>query len=395
MTILTGDRRKRRVVLVMLEPPLPFGNAAGRWYYVLLRELAARGNNVTAFATCSNPDDVGRALELFPSPRYDLRCYPHPIRAGIGAKLETLRRPHSYMFSGDLRQALRAELERGFEILHLEQVWSGWLGLDHVDRAFLNVHYLWRIDQAQPSGTVRQEAHRRLSLVSEARLLRRFRYFGAASSHLEAGIRQVNEGATVARVRLGIDSSLYSYLSDRERTAEPIVSLIGSMNWGPSRSAAERLLKHLWPQIRAKVKSAKLQIVGWGARRALEAFIGMPGVDIVEDVDDARPYFAWSSVLLYAPVAGSGIKMKVLEALALGVPVVTTSEGVEGLDVKDGVEAFVSDNDAGLVQRTVELLGDREAQNRMRAAGRKLVETACSPAATVDAVERAYERMRP
>ena len=47
-----------RIVLVMIEPPLPFGNAAARWYYVLLRGLVARGHRVTAFAACSKPGEI-------------------------------------------------------------------------------------------------------------------------------------------------------------------------------------------------------------------------------------------------------------------------------------------------------------------------------------------------
>ena len=52
-----------RIVLLMIEPPLPFGNAAARWFYVLLRGLVERGHNVTAFATCSKPEEMARALE--------------------------------------------------------------------------------------------------------------------------------------------------------------------------------------------------------------------------------------------------------------------------------------------------------------------------------------------
>ena len=88
-----------RIVVVMVEPPLPFGDATARWFYVLLKGLVERGHRVTAFATCSKPDDVARAAALFPAPLYDLRCYPNPIRRGLTAKWETWRRPYSYMFS--------------------------------------------------------------------------------------------------------------------------------------------------------------------------------------------------------------------------------------------------------------------------------------------------------
>jgi polysaccharide biosynthesis protein PslH len=135
---------------------------------------------------------------------------------------------------------------------------------------------------------------------------------------------------------------------------------------------------------------AKAQLVGWEARSALAPFLAMPDVLIEESVPDTRPYFEGTGVMLYAPSRGSGMKVKILEALAFGVPVVTTSEGVEGLPAADGVHAGVCDDDAGLVQRTVALLRDPAAQNRQRAAGRALLEAYCGPVPTVDAIERLY-----
>ena len=77
-------------------------------------------------------------------------------------------------------------------------------------------------------------------------------------------------------VPLGIDPSLYPYISDDRRTAQPVVSVIGSMNWHPSHSAAVRLLTRLWPEIKRRVPNARVQIVGWQARSALKEFLEMP-----------------------------------------------------------------------------------------------------------------------
>ena len=85
-----------RLVLVMIEPPLPFGNAVARWYYVLLKGLAECGHRVTAFATCSQAEDVEKALALFPASAFDLRCYEHPQRGGL--RLRGLRDRFVAMF---------------------------------------------------------------------------------------------------------------------------------------------------------------------------------------------------------------------------------------------------------------------------------------------------------
>jgi glycosyltransferase involved in cell wall biosynthesis len=388
------DLPRLRIVIAMLEPPLPFGNAAARWYYVLLRGLAARGHRVTAYAACSAAADMEAARDLFPQPAYDLRCHAFPQRRGLGAKFETWRRPYSYMFGPGLKRDLAATLAGGFDVLHLEQLWCGWLGLGHRDRALLNVHHLVAIDleDARPT-TWHGRWARRAAAATERRLIRAFRHVRSCSPRLVPVIRRWNPVAEVTTVPVGIDPGQYEYIPDSRRPAEPVISLIGSMSWHPGHSAAVRLLTRLWPAIRRRVPAARVQIVGWKARSALRDFLSEPGVAIEENVPDIRPYFERTGVLLYAPARGSGMKIKVLEALAFGVPVVTTSEGVEGLPAEDGVHAGVCDDDDGLVERAVRVLTDPRAQNRQRAAGRQLVERHCGPEATLDGIEAIYGGM--
>src|SRR5947208_1804268 len=139
----------RRVVLVFHEPPAPFGtNAASRWYYVLLKGLVERGHRVTAFAVWSRPGDQERARRAFPEDAFDLRLYPSAAPRGLASKFTTLLRPCSYSFGPDLLRDLREELDRGFDVLHLESLWTGWVGLDYRRRAVLNTLSLYSIDQS-------------------------------------------------------------------------------------------------------------------------------------------------------------------------------------------------------------------------------------------------------
>lgn len=380
--------------MVMCEPPLPFGNAAARWFYVLLKGLVERGHRVKALATCSNSGEIQPAATLFPSPTYDLKCYALPQRRGIGAKLETLRRPYSYMFGADLKRDLTAALEQGFDVLHLEQLWTAWLGLRHADRALVNVHHLTWIDLAELRPTrLRTWLDYRLMWATERRLLRRLRYVRSCSPRLVQEMRKVNPGLDITTVPVGMEPALYPYIPDECRTAEPVVSVIGSMNWYPTHSAAVRLLSRLWPRIKARVPAARVQVVGWSARAALKDFLAMPDLTVVENVPDIRPYFERTGVLLYAPGRGSGMKIKILEAMAFGVPIVTTSEGTEGIPAIDGVHVGLCEDDDGLVERTVALLTDASRQDRQRAAARRLWESHCCPASTVEAVEGIYARM--
>ena len=383
-----------RVVVVMVEPPLPFGTAAARWYYVLLRGLVERGHRVTAFAVCSNAADVEKAAAMFPAPQYDLRCHPIENRSGVAAKLETIRRPHSHLFRDGVRRELSDVLRRGYDVLHLETLWSGWTALD-VDPAkvLVNLHYLYAIDDANSTFVdIRTGLQRALRKRAERNLLSRFGTIAAITPRLESAARNMTAGRVpVYGFPFAIDSTLYRFVPAAERPSRPIVSLIGSMHWRPSHSAAVRLLTRLWPGIKAQLPDAKLRIVGWRARSALREYVDLPDVEIIEDVPDIAPYFKDSSVLVHAADDASGIKVKIIEAMAFGVPVVTNTEGIEGLPVRDGIHLIVSDDDRAIIERTAALLRDVPEQERMRRAARELIETQCSPSRALDAVENCYQ----
>ena len=374
---------------------MPFGGAAARWFYVLLKGLVERGHHVTAFAPCGKPQDVDKCHELFPEPSFDLRLYPHPVRRGLRAKWETLQRPYSYLFGRDLWVDLNAECIRGYDVLHLETTWSGWLGVGRdPSRTVLNLHSLYEIDLAnQGVASLSDLLHRRLRQQAERTLLRSFPTLIALTPRLKQAIQPIARAARIHVVPLGLDLSLYPFLPAERRPSEPVISLIGSMNWQPSYSAAVRLLTRLFPVIRDRLPNARLQIVGREARKALRAYLPQRGVEVEENVPDARPYFENTAVFLYAPERGTGMKVKVLEAFAYGIPVVTTSEGVEGIPAQDGVHAGVSDKDDGLVDRTVMFLGDRFRQERQRLAARELLNQHCNPQVVLDATETCYADM--
>jgi len=387
--------RSLRILLVLNEVPLPFGHALGRWYSVLLRGLMERGHRVTAYATCADTKDIPKTRELFPSPIFDVRPYPSSERKGIWRKFTTLRRPFSYMIHPELRRDLRAELDRGWDILHLEGIWSGWLGEGcDPSKVVLNFHSLYDIDQAgQADLGWRHRMDCWLRRRAEHYLLKSFGTLLTLTSRLQEGVRIIAPRIPVHVVPLGLDIEQYPFIPSECRPKQLVITLIGSMNWYPSYSAAVRLLTRLLPAIRAQLPQVRVVIVGWQARTALRAFLSMPGVEILENVLETRPFFENSSLLLYAPKRGSGMKVKVLEAFAYGLPVVTTHEGIEGIPAHDGIHAGVGDQDHQLVERALGLLKDLERQELQRRAARALVEEHCHPGAVLDGVERCYEDM--
>ncbi len=384
-----------RIIVVLMDPPLPFGKAAARWYYVLLRELVARGHEVTAFIGCEGADEIAATEELLPRPRYDLRYYPVRRGGGLAAKLASIRRPYSYLFRDGFRRDLGRELASGFDVLHLEQLWSGWAGRGYEHKSLLNVHYSLAVDQeGYTPASLRDRLLWRRAYQAERYLLQRYPRIRTLTPRLSALARKANPDAEIHTVPLGIDASLYPFLcSPRANGVPPTIGLVGSFNWIPSQRAGHRLLTRLWPAIQQAMPAARLMMIGHAARSVFREYTDWPGVTILEDVPDIVPYFTQLDVLLYAPPRGTGMKVKILEAFALGVPVVTNSEGAEGLPIQDGFNAALAEDDKGLVERAIHLLRNSDRGRAQALAARQVLQYYCAPASVTEAVERLYHRI--
>ena len=361
----------------------------------MLKGLIDKGHRVTAFVACPNIDEIEKTYSIFPMSQHDVRCYQFPHRSGILAKWQTIQRPYSYMFSDELKQDLAQELTQSYDILHLEDLWSGWLGLGYVKKSIVNIHYLSSIDKPQLSKSwLEHKVREIMTNQAQIRLIKAYPRLITLSDRLANSIQKINPNAQINVIPLGIDLSQYPFESQPNRTNQPpTVGLIGSFGWTPSYTAAKRLLTELWSEIKIRVPNARLQIVGRGAKDILSEFIHLPDVEIYQDVPDILPYFRNLDVMLYAPLVGSGMKVKVMEAFALGVPVVTNFDGIEGLPAEDGVHAGIADDNVGLIDRTVNLLLDSEARQLQSFNARRILEQYCSPEVTISQIEYAYSKL--
>jgi len=253
----------RRIVLVLHEPPVPFGaNAAGRWFYVLFKGLVEAGHRVTAFALWSRAGDRDEAVRLFPQGEFDLRLYEHGSAGGWAGKWSSFWRPCSYSFSPQFRADLRRELDRGFDLLHLETLWTGWVGLEHRQRAILNLHSLYRIDQSLDRPCRWSDRLRRWCVWRGERwLIRQYPVHIALSSRLADSIKAIHPKAAVHTIPLGLDLTGYAFQPKAANGGAPSLGLIGSFGWGPTDLAGHRLLARLWPAIHRRVPPARPRIV--------------------------------------------------------------------------------------------------------------------------------------
>ena len=172
------------------------------------------------------------------------------------------------------------------------------------------------------------------------------------------------------------------------------ILFLAALDWYPNLDALDYLLEDILPLVRQASPSARLRIVGRRPPAGLKERIAhCPGVELVGEVADVRPFLSRAAVVAVPLRIGGGSRVKILEALAMGKAVVSTSVGAEGLVVKDGVHLLLADAPSDFAARTVELLKSSEERLRLGENGRKLVVERYSWDQMARALEWAWEEL--
>lgn len=377
--------------------PHPFGDTAAKWYYVLIKELLAKGHEVVCLTVSEEPAGLvqegrDKLSEGNVNGRLEFSYFPvRPDANVFRRKWRNLLYPYAELaYVPGFAEALRTELAKGYDILHLEQLWSGWVGFN-VPQTLLNVLQFEIIDWEGKKFNDWKERKAFFQMQrATSRIIKNTRNIKLLTNRLREKAESINPKANYWVLPFALDMSFYPL---QPLVKEPLVGLIGSMHWEPSRSAGERLLTRLWPLVKQKAPSAKLLIAGWNAQKYLGKYLPLPDVTLAENLSHPADFFSKVAVLAYAPSRGSGMKIKVMEAMAYGVPVVTTWEGMEGIDYEEGIHGYVAEPDEVLAERIVSLLGDREKREAMRLAARQLMEDKYSPRIVVRELINIYDNI--
>jgi glycosyltransferase involved in cell wall biosynthesis len=155
-------------------------------------------------------------------------------------------------------------------------------------------------------------------------------------------------------VRVGGGSTIGS----RPRRPEDGFSLlfVGTLDYLPNVDGCQYFCREMLPLLREQLDGgARVAIIGARPGASVRELGRMDGVTVIGDVSDVDPYYRSADVAIIPLRAGGGTRIKMLEAFAQGVPVVSTSIGAEGLDVSDGAEALIADDAAGFASACVRL----------------------------------------
>ena len=387
----------RRLRLLWVTPNLPrLGIAAARerWWALLARLTIRHDVTLLAFV---DPEDIGAEAALPPGlaaihqvpkapwePDDPLSLLPRTVRWGF--------------VHPALRAAVEARLAaEPFDVVQYEYVEMGQIMptptrptiLTVVQLGFAAARDEWRAG----GGGARRAAialYRYLrDLDFELTAAARAHHVITMSAEDAARLRRFLPDLPVSVSPMGVDTRHFRPPA-RQESADADVLFVGNFIHPPNRDAARFLVEDIVPRIGRPVR---VRIVGRNVTPDVAALARAGAVEVTGAVADVRPCLARARVVA-APVRfGTGMRGKVLEALAMGRPVVTTPLGAEGLGASPGTHLFVADGADALAAMTRRLLDDAALAVRIGGAGRAFVEERFDWDAIAAAHEEIYERV--
>lgn len=368
-----------RILFLSAWFPYPPRNGTTLRSFNLIRQLAHRYDiDLLSFADDAHgaPDAaalraVCRPLALVPRRWFE----PRSARAHLG----WLRRaPRSVVatYSAEMAQRIAAALRaERYDVviasdLTMAAYWDAFRG---VPALFEEVQLGGLYEQGQRAATAWQRARFGLTWWKHCRyltrLLRGFRACTVPSERERALLAEaVPDFDAVTIVPNCVD--LADYAEPYGDPQPDTLIFTGSFRYAVNHDAMVWFLREIYPRVQAARPNVRLRITGDHASAPLPA---SARVELTGYVADVRPLVAAAAVSVVPLRAGAGTRLKILESMALGTPVVSTTKGAEGLDVVDGEHLLLADDPQAFARRTVQALTDAALRRRLTDNARRLI----------------------
>ncbi len=207
------------------------------------------------------------------------------------------------------------------------------------------------------SGVLRMEAARLSRL--EAQICRRASLVLACSENDASLLMNLSGCKNFSVVPNGVDCEYYRDIASNARSLNRLV-FVGKMSYLPNVEAAEWFCQNVFPALVARYPELQVQFVGADPSQRVQKLALIPGVVVTGRVPDVRPYLRGCTAVVVPLLQGGGTRLKILEAMAAGCPVVSTTKGVEGITCKAGDHLMVVENAQEMVDCLTRLLEDAQ-----------------------------------
>ena len=378
--------------VLVISPFLPYPEKSGSRIRTMTLLRALSGHNVFLVAFKENaeavPEDVLRNLcrqyHVFPRPL--LTPFQSALNYVSLKPLMARRFEHR-----EARQTVRRIVQNeGIDCLVCEAVLVAEYArpFQEVFR-ILNVHNL---EFMRARGRIRMVRRPFKKLYYRLIAERMRRYERRALKDFELGLvcseadrsiyREIAPGKRVAVIPNTVDTDAFRPEVAGEATRKII--FIGTLWYEPNVDAARWLADDIFPLIRLDFPDMELSLVGDAPPQEITNLALRPGVSVTGSVEDIRPYLR-RALIFMAPVrTGSGTRQKILDAMAMGLPVISTSVGCEGLEVVEGKNICLAETPQEFREKVRNLVQDQEFQAHIARGGRKLVEEKYSRRAAIE-----------
>ncbi|MGA3039235.1 MAG: glycosyltransferase [Bryobacteraceae bacterium] len=193
----------------------------------------------------------------------------------------------------------------------------------------------------------------------------------AVSENDRAFFLQYVEPSRVSVIPTGVDTEYFQPSADPEQPDTTVFT--GTMDWMPNEDGVVYFTSQILPLVRREIPAAAFWAVGRRPPRRIQA-LASGNVVVTGAVDDIRPYLGKAAVCVVPLRSGSGTRIKIFEAMAMGKAVVSTTMGAEGLPVLHGENIVLADDPADFARQVVQLLRDPQRRTQLGRAARQLVE---------------------
>jgi len=205
----------------------------------------------------------------------------------------------------------------------------------------------------------------------EARLARMFDMCTATTRAELATLREIAPGVATDWFPNGVDYDFFA--PNNESYDSDLISFVGRMDYYPNQECMLRFCREVLPIIRQKRPDVRLKIVGADPSAEILQLGKLPGVTVTGTVPDVRPHVRQSALMVATLAIARGTQNKILESMAMGVPVVTTSLASEGVDAIAGEHLLVADSNESCADILLKLMSDPDLRFRYADAGRQRI----------------------
>ena len=220
----------------------------------------------------------------------------------------------------------------------------------------------------------------------ERSLANRFDVVITNSSVDEVALRRLMPGGRVVTIPNGVDCDYFA--SAAAPTGSRRIVFTGVMNYGPNADAAKYCAEEIFPRVREKVPDAEFWVVGADPDAAVRRLGEREGVHVTGRVADIRPHLSGAAVSVCPVRFGAGIKNKILAAMAMAKPVVSTGVGLEGVEARPGEDVLRADTPQEFADGIASVLTSESLARRLGENGYRLVKERYSWQARAESLER-------